>query len=305
MTLGEGYHNFHHEFPNDTFLAEESAQILREDDALAERVWSIVKSPVSYSGEYINTKLYTPSSKDEMLDIIDLGTGEGGARGRFWILDPIDGTATYITNQQYAVCLCLIENGTKSVAVQGCPNLSLAKLPITEDSVDLENGGWIVSATQGGGAFLQQLSDEPLAEPERIPQKRMSGVVSKLSNIESMKSSSMSHGLIKAACEKLGITFPGVDIWAQQMKYMAMAIGGHDVMIRIPGYDSHRTAAWDHASGQLICEEVGIVMTDVHGKKHDFSQGRRLYANWGDVAAPAAFHAQVFEAVKQVLDAKK
>lgn len=85
------------------------------------------------------------------------------------------------------------------------------------------------------------------------------------------------------------------------MKYMAMAIGGHDVMIRIPGYESHRTAAWDHASGQLICEEVGIIMTDLKGKKHDFSAGRRLYENWGDVAAPAAYHAQVMKAVQEVL----
>lgn len=203
----------HHEFPSDTFLAEESAKILREDNALAERVWSIVQSPKTYSGSYVNSELYTPASKDEMLDIIDLGTGSGGPKGRFWILDPIDGTATYMTNQQYAVCLCLIEHGEKKIAVQGCPNLSLEKLPITEDSVDLEKGGWIVSATQGGGAYLQPLSDEALGEPSQIPQRKGPSNVSDLSNIESMKSSSMSHDKIKAACGKLGIAFPGVDIW--------------------------------------------------------------------------------------------
>ena len=292
----------HHAFPNDTFLAEESAQILREDGALADRVWNFVSTSAQYAGPYVSEKLWTPTSKEQMLDIIDLGKGEGGRTGRFWVLDPIDGTMTYMTNQQYAVCLCLVEDGVKQVAVQGCPNLSLETLPMTEDSVDLsEKGGYIFSAVHEGGAFSQPLSDQQLKAPERIPQKTGPSSLSDLKNIESMKSSSMGHDRIKAVCDKLGITYPGVDIWAQQLKYIAMAVGGHDVMVRIPGYDYHRTAAWDHASGQLICEEVGIVMTDVYGKTHDYKKGRRLYDNWGDVAAPKAWHADVLRAVKDVL----
>jgi len=290
----------HHVFPNDTFLAEESAQILREDNSLAERVWNFVSTSGQYAGSYFDEKLWTPGSKEQMLDVIDLGKGEGGPTGRFWILDPIDGTMTYMTNQQYAVCLCLVEDGVKKVAVQGCPNLSLDKLPMIEDSVDLsDKGGYIVSAVQGAGTFLQRLSDSQLEEPKRVPQKTAPGTIGELNNIESMKSSSMGHDRIKAVCDKLGITYPGVDLWAQQLKYIAMAVGGHDVMVRIPASDYHRTAAWDHASGQLICEEVGIVMTDVYGKKHDYSKGRRLYDNWGDVAAPKEWHSRILEAVRE------
>jgi 3'(2'), 5'-bisphosphate nucleotidase len=291
----------HHAFPSDTFLAEESAQVLRDDATLAGRVWDFASAPEEYSGEYVNRTLWKPSSKEEMLDVIDLGKGEGGLKGRFWILDPIDGTLTYMRNQQYAVCLCLVEDGVKKVAVQGCPNLSLETLPMTEDSVDLEKGGVIVSAVQAGGAFTQALSEGPLEEPKRIPQKKAASKLNELRNIESMASSSMSHIKIKHVCDKLGIAHPGVDIWAQQMKYIAMAIGGHDIMVRIPSYESHRTAAWDHASGQLICEEAGIVMTDVHGAKHDFSRGRRLYANWGDVAAPREWHAEILNVVQEVI----
>ena len=206
-----------------------------------------------------------------------------------------------MTGQQYAVCLCLVEDGQKKVSVQGCPNLSLQSLPIHEDSVDLGNGGHIVSAISGGGAYIQDLTDGPLAEPKRLPQKQAPEDISKLSNIESMKSSSMDHDKIRAVCEKLGVAYPGVDIWAQQMKYIAMAIGGHDLMVRIPSYASHRTAAWDHASGQLICEEVGISMTDIRGQIHDYRQGRRLYANLGDVAAPAAVHGEVLAVVNEVV----
>ncbi|KIW03234.1 3'(2'),5'-bisphosphate nucleotidase [Verruconis gallopava] len=291
----------HHEFPHDTFLAEESAQILREDDGLADRVWSFASSSSKFCGSHINDRLWSPSSKEEMLDVIDLGKGSGGPKGRFWILDPIDGTMTYMKNQQYAVCLCLVEDGVKQVAVQGCPNLSLDRLPMHEDSVDLEKGGHVVSAVHNGGAYIQALSETPMEEPRRLPQKNDKSNITDLLNIVSHLSSSMDHKKVEAICNKIGIGYPGVDIWAQQMKYMAMAVGGHDVMIRIPGYQSHRTAAWDHASGQLICEEIGIVMTDVYGKKHDFSQGRRLYANFGDVAAPAAHHPQILKAVQEAM----
>jgi 3'(2'), 5'-bisphosphate nucleotidase len=291
----------HHAFPNDSFLAEESALVLRQNNSLAERVWGFVSNAEKYSGNYLRDKLWAARSKDEMLDVIDLGKGSGGPKGRFWILDPIDGTLTYMKGQQYAVCLCLVEDGVKKVAVQACPNLSLKKFPIHEDSVDLENGGHVVSAMHGNGAYLQALSEDVMEEPKRLPEKEGPNDVAHLLNIESMKSSSMDHDKIKAVCNKLNIDYPGVDIWAQQMKYIALALGGHDVMIRIPGYSSHRTAAWDHASGQLICEEVGIVMTDVHGKKHDYTQGRRLYANFGDVAAPARFHNQILKVVQEVM----
>lgn len=290
----------HHAFPSDTFLGEESAKILRDDDSLAERVWGFVSTAQTYSGAYLGEQLWTPSSKDEMLDVIDLGTGTG-EQGRFWVLDPIDGTMTYMTDNQYAVCLCLVADGEKKVAVQGCPNLSLANLPIDENSVDLKAGGYVVSAVQGGGAYIQDLAEGPMEDPRRLPQKKAPTDISRCRNIESLRSSSMAHAKIKAVCDKLGIAYPGVDIWAQQMKYMAMAIGGHDVMIRIPDYESHRTAAWDHASGQLICEEVGIIMTDVHGKKHEFNRGRRLYANFGDVAAPEEYHDTILKAVQEVM----
>jgi 3'(2'), 5'-bisphosphate nucleotidase len=291
----------HHAFPEDTFLAEESALVLRQDDGLAERVWTIVSNAEKYSGSYLHGKLWTASSKDEMLDVIDLGKGSGGPKGRFWILDPIDGTITYMTGQQYAVCLCLVEDNVKQVAVQGCPNLSLEKFPIHEDSVDLENGGHVVSAVHGSGAYIQALSEDELEGPKRLPRKEASCDIADLVNVESMRSTSLDHDKNKTMCNKLDIDYPGVDIWAQQIKYIAIAIGGRDVMVRIPKYESNRAAAWDHASGQLICEEVGIVMTDVHGKQHDYSQGRRLYGNFGDVAAPAEFHDEILKVVQEVM----
>jgi 3'(2'), 5'-bisphosphate nucleotidase len=52
-----------------------------------------------------------------------LGVYKGGRSGRFWTLDPIDGTKGFLRGEQYAVCLALIENGEVQLAIQGCPNL--------------------------------------------------------------------------------------------------------------------------------------------------------------------------------------
>lgn len=86
------------------------------------------------------------------------------------------------------------------------------------------------------------------------------------------------------------------------MKYIAMAVGGHDVMVRIPVNDGHRTALWDHAGGHLLAEEMGIKITDVEGKDIDFGEGRRFYKNLGNVAAPVALHAQVLKTVQEVMN---
>jgi 3'(2'), 5'-bisphosphate nucleotidase len=144
------------------------------------------------------------------------------------------------------------------------------------------------------------LSDGPLEEAKRLPNRKAPASINELQNIESLKSTSMSHPSNKAVCDKLGVTYPGLDIWAQQMKYIALALGGWDLMVRVPKDAGHRGAAWDHASGQLICEEVGVVMTDLRGNKHDYSKGRRLYDNFGDVAAPIEWHGKVLEAVREV-----
>jgi 3'(2'), 5'-bisphosphate nucleotidase len=167
--------------------------------------------------------------------------------------------------------------------------------------VDLENGGIIVSAVQGGGAFIQALSENALEEPKRLPQKKGPVDIADLLHIEALQSTSMDYDKIHTVCKKLGIGYPGVDLWALQMRYIAMALGGHDALIKIPTYASHRTAVWDQASGQLICEEVGMVMTDLDGNKHDFTKGRRLYDNFGDVVAPAEHHEKILKVVKEVM----
>jgi 3'(2'), 5'-bisphosphate nucleotidase len=288
----------HSAFPNDTFLGEETAKMLREDEKLLQKVWELVSS-THLDDKETKELLATPKSREEMMDVIDLGRGEGGGKGRIWVLDPIDGTLTFMRGQQYAVCLCLLEDAVQRVAVLGCPNMSLQSLPINENTVS-EDGGYLVSSIKGCGVTTRRITSGGLQTATKIRSRGTFKALSKLGNIEALESKSMDHLKNHLVATKLGLAWPGVDIWSQQMKYVAMAVGGHDVMVRIPVKAGHRTALWDHAGGHLLAEEMGIKITNLDGKEIDFGTGRRFYNNFGNVAAPIAFHAEVLKVVQEV-----
>jgi fructose-1,6-bisphosphatase/inositol monophosphatase family enzyme len=50
----------------------------------------------------------------QVLDLIDQGGSEGGAVGRHWVLDPIDGTRGFVGLRQYAICLGMLQDGKVS-----------------------------------------------------------------------------------------------------------------------------------------------------------------------------------------------
>jgi hypothetical protein len=57
----------------------------------------------------------------------------------------------------------------------------------------------------------------------------------------------------------------------------------------------------DHATGSLLVEEAGGVITDYRGRPLDFGLGRTLGTNYGVVAARKEVHAQVIKALQAVL----
>ena len=52
----------------------------------------------------------------QVVELIDCGGSPGGAVGRHWVLDPIDGTRGFVGMRQYAVCLGMLQDGK----VGGC-----------------------------------------------------------------------------------------------------------------------------------------------------------------------------------------
>ncbi|ORY11090.1 hypothetical protein BCR34DRAFT_484582 [Clohesyomyces aquaticus] len=347
----------HAVYPNDSFVGEESAEALRSNEKLRESVWGLVQQAGAASphilswcdekGEYVDaamsqmdseSPLATPKSVDEMLDIIDLGTGASTRAGRVWVLDPIDGTATFMQGQQYAVCLCLLEDGVQKVGVIGCPNLKIdvekyasdredakaegimpPRLEIHEDLVDKTGFGVVISAVKGQGTYIRSmLSPSPSAFPSassayfgtahRIihsPPPVQPQTQTPLHFVETtLGKTSLSQPEHSSTASLLSAVWPGTILWSSQMKYAALALGAADVTLRMPKTKERYTFIWDHAGGQIIFQETGGIVRDFWDGEIDLGQGRRIMGerNYGMVASVPWAWERVLEATREVLE---
>jgi 3'(2'), 5'-bisphosphate nucleotidase len=313
----------HAVFPEDRFIGEESADALRQNEALADRVWQLVlrakedayvrqdgTGEVQHGAEALT--LSFPASKEEMFKRIDMGgKGEVTGQGRVWVMDPVDGTATFMQGKQYAVALCLLVDGEQQVGVVGCPNLAfnvngpLRQTPIHEDQVDETGCGVVLSAIKGQGTFVRSMQEISLGDPHRVDLTSLpTKPLSDLDFVEAtIGKTSLSQPEHKAVAEHLGSQWPGTIVWSQQMKYVALTLGATDVMVRIPKTKERYTYIWDHAGGHILFQEAGGVIRDFDGKDIDFARGRQIKGevNYGMIGAMPDVFADVDRAVKDVL----
>ena len=263
-------------FPNDPLMAEETLKDVNQN--LKEKI-------VSY------TKKALPGLSDnEILAAIDRCSHEGGAEGRFWTIDPVDGTKGFLRNDQYAVALALIEEGRVVLGALGCPNL-----PKNIAKPDQETGCLFI-AVQGHGSFLRLIDQ---AEEERIATADAPDPA-QASFCESVESSHTSHSRSARIATLLGVTNPPVRI-DSQCKYGIVARGDASIYLRIPGKPGYEEKVWDHAAGWLIVKEAGGEVTDIHGNQLDFTTGRTLTRNAGIVASNGPFHEKVVAAVQKII----
>ena len=297
----------HAAFPNDSFVGEESASALRQNSALCSRVWELVCSIRNPGTESKDPDLAVPSTMDEMLDIIDLGNASDTACGRVWVLDPIDGTATFMKGQQYAVCLALLVDGVQKLGVLGCPNLCLDHETgkVSENDVDTDGIGVVLSAIAGQRTLIRPIVPAGIEEATLVERKRkeLGADLTELDFVEvALGSTSLLQSRHAAVAQHVGASWPGTVLWSQQMKYVALTLGATDVMLRIPATKERCTQIWDHAGGQLIFEEVGGVVTDLYGGKIEFGQGRKIRGerNFGMCAAAPEVHGRIMDAIAKV-----
>jgi 3'(2'), 5'-bisphosphate nucleotidase len=290
-------------FPLDTFIGEESADMLRKDASLRERVWKFVeRTRLECEDEML---LGRPSSPEEMMDIIDLGGDSRGQGGRVWVLDPIDGTRAYIQKGQYAVCLCLLVDSRMAVGALACPNLVLEPDVLVDDSTArTDANGYLISVVKSQGVTLRPLSAAGLQPHVELPKIDRPIRISQLKSVSSLQSSTADFAKRQSVERELGIEAGTGDIFSVQMTYVALALGGYSLMLRIPKRRTHRARVWDHAPGQLIFEEMGGKVTDLSGKDIDYGLGRGCDDNFGNVAAPAEFHDEVLSALRTVTSRK-
>ncbi|CAI9087564.1 OLC1v1021670C1 [Oldenlandia corymbosa var. corymbosa] len=76
-----------------------------------------------------------PLDTDEVLNAIHKCNSVGGETGKFWVLDPVDGTLGFVRGDQYAIALSLIEDGEPVLGVLGCPNY-----PVKKEWLSYQNG---------------------------------------------------------------------------------------------------------------------------------------------------------------------
>lgn len=264
-------------FPHDPIVGEESADELRQQEALLSRVLSAVNV------------VEPEATAEDVLAAIGRCTHSGGPTGRFWTLDPIDGTKGFLRNEQYAVALALIENGQVQLGLLACPNLS--------QSLEGKGpGGTLFVAVRGEGAHVSAF-DGSWGEPVKVSGTEDPAAAAFCESVEAGHSS---HDDAARIAERLGVTRPPLRL-DSQAKYSVVARGEADIYLRLPTIAGYEEKIWDHAAGALLIEEAGGKVTDTRGLPLDFSRGRTLAANVGVVATNGPLHDRVVEAVKAVL----
>ena len=294
-------------FPADEIVAEEEASSLREDKALSNEIWELVKD-VKLDDNESDSLLGGPlASEASMLDIIDEGKSAGGPTGRVWALDPIDGTKGFLRGGQYAVCLGLIVDGDVKVGAIGCPNLPVDDTASLSADVGGQQtagsgNGVLMAAVLGTGATSRPLSTGSLQHSKAISMRPVP-VISGATFCEGVEAGHSAQGDNAAVAKLLGITSPSVRL-DSQAKYCSIARGAGDIYLRLPVKKDYQEKIWDHAAGDIIVREAGGQVSDINGQRLDFGKGRTLAANKGVVAAPKAIHDQVIDAVQTVLGLK-
>lgn len=303
----------HEVFPEDIIVGEENAASLRSNTRLANSVWDLVQEAKLDDAE-AEEQLAKPSSKEEMLDLIDLaGNSSPQPYTRVWFLDPIDGTKTYLEGTHYCVVASLIDDGKQVLATFACPHLfprpreGSARPSISEAESDVdksEGAGYIVSTISGQGVYVRPLRTGALAKIEQIHERKHVNDIKELVFAESTEYCTPQFQERHLIAEELGVPWPPtgpVRIFSTQLRYVALALGACDVTLRAPLSLDKQPYCWDHAGGIAMYEELGGKVTDLRGKPIDMTVGRKLMGNYGIVAAPANFHGEVLSACRKVL----
>ena len=220
---------------------------------------------------------------------IDRGNHGGGSRGRFWTLDPIDGTRGFLAKRQYAIALALIEDGEAVLGILGCPELG----PDTSNDANGEKG-FVFFACKGEGSYQFGLRGTPRTRICVSGVKKVSDSVI----CESAEAVETSYEFSTKIARALNINAKPVRM-DSQCKYAVLARGDASIYLRLPPRKDYKENIWDHAAGCIIVTETGGTVTDLLGKPLDFSFGKKLLENKGILATNGNIHEEVLAAVRK------
>jgi 3'(2'), 5'-bisphosphate nucleotidase len=207
-------------------------------------------------------------------------------------LDPVDGTTGFIRGGQYAISLALLEAGSVTLGVMGCPNLSAG---FNRRFDDPDPTGQIFFARKQAGAWCL-----PADQPQTAPTALRVGSGTQGQPVRVVESVEAAHSNQKATAEILA-AFASISVERldSQCKYGVVARNQADVYFRYPSRPNYREKIWDHAAGAIIATEAGGIVSDIDGKSLDFSLGSELTDNRGIICATRSVHPAVVAAARE------
>ncbi len=267
------------DFPDDKLVAEEGSDALRRPGGEG-----MLRSVVQYVAGYERG-----ATEASVCDWIDRGTAEPS--GRFWVLDPIDGTKGFLRGDQYVVALALVEEGQVALGALGCPNLDRNVQPAVGGE------GCVVLAVRGRGAWATPMEAEAF-KPLKVSDCSDPAQARMLRSLESAHTNVEQIAQLERA---LGTQHPPVKM-DSQAKLAVLAAGGGELLFRMlsPHQPDYREKIWDQAAGSIVIEEAGGRVSDLFGRPLDFTQGRQLSRNIGVLASNGLLHEAALEAVRAI-----
>ena len=300
-----------------SLVGEEDATELRQPEqaALLAKVVAAVNETIAAAGPPPEgLPALSPVSPEEVLAAIDCGGSKGGAVGRHWVLDPVDGTLGFLRGDQYAISLGLVQDGALVAGVLGCPNFPRRKewlrhphryFRLAQRLVPPPEGAWatgiVFLAQKHGGCFAEPCAGSsglatPLAARREAVRASACSDPTQATFCEPVEKANSSQEFTGRVADTLGIGRQPLRIYSSA-KYGAVARGDAEVFMKFPEA-SYREKSWDHAAGVIVVEEAGGRVTDAGGTPLDFSQGRLLALDRGIVAACEGMHAVLVRAVE-------
>jgi 3'(2'), 5'-bisphosphate nucleotidase len=265
-------------FPADVLVAEEDSTELQTQLDTLQRVTGFVQ------------RRLPGTTSQQVCGWIDRGGGSVGER--YWTLDPIDGTKGFLRGDQYAVALALVVEGKVQIGVLGCPNL--------KDGTQLDPGGpgSLVVAARDQGTWTT-----PIISPGEFIRLHVSNIAdpTRARVLRSFESGHTNVSQIDLFAQAMGTKADPVRL-DSQAKYALLAGGSGELMLRLlsPSKPGYREKIWDQAAGSLVLEEAGGRLSDIDGKRLDFTSGRSLVHNRGVVASNAHLHAAALKALAEI-----
>lgn len=264
-------------FPDSRLVAEEDSRMLRRPDHshILEQVTQFVAREL-------------PAATPEAVCAwIDLGAAQ--PEGKFWVLDPVDGTAGFLRGDQWVVALALIDAGQVVMGALGCPRLSVSMAPgeASEASLAVAVLGEGAEVASLDGSTFSPLSVSSTEDPS---QARL---------LQSVEPGHTDMEKMAELRRTLGVNTSPVKM-DSQAKYALLAAGRGDLLFRIPPPDrpGYREKIWDQAAGCILVEEAGGRVTDLRGKPLDFTAGRELERNRGVLVSNGRLHELALRAVE-------